>query len=103
MEGYANGDRQRIMTLDDVEFLRRFLLHVLPKGFMRIRYYGFLAKRHRTDKLERIRLLLSQQPLSSSEPRVCSPGEREDDHVVDSNEPPCVRVVVACPTRRGEL
>ena len=40
---YRNGNKQRTMTLDAVEFLRRFLLHVLPNGFMRIRYYGFLA------------------------------------------------------------
>jgi len=44
---YAQQGRQRTMTLDAVEFLRRFLLHVLPKGFMRIRYYGFLANRNR--------------------------------------------------------
>jgi hypothetical protein len=35
------------MTLDAVEFLRRFLLHVLPRGFMHIRYYGYLANRNR--------------------------------------------------------
>lgn len=57
---YANGNRQRNMTLDAVEFLRRFLLHVLPKGFMRVRYYGFLANRNRADKLTRIRRLLAQ-------------------------------------------
>ena len=40
---YAQGGQQREMTLDALEFLRRFLLHALPKGFVRIRYYGFLA------------------------------------------------------------
>jgi hypothetical protein len=55
---YANGNQQRTMTLDGVEFLRRFLLHVLPKGFMRIRYYGFLANRHRKEKLALCRKLL---------------------------------------------
>jgi hypothetical protein len=39
------------MTIDDVEFTRRFLLHVLPGGFMRIRYYGFLANRVRGERL----------------------------------------------------
>jgi hypothetical protein len=38
-----NGNRQRTCTLDAILFLRRFLVQVLPKGFMRIRYYGFLA------------------------------------------------------------
>jgi hypothetical protein len=48
---YKHGNRQRTCTLDAVQFLRRFLLHVLPKGFMRIRYYGFLANRHRREKI----------------------------------------------------
>jgi hypothetical protein len=55
---YANGNRQRTMTLDAVEFLRRFLLHVLPRRFMRIRYYGFLANRHRKEKVALCRKLL---------------------------------------------
>jgi hypothetical protein len=57
---YARGERQRTMTLDAVEFLRRFLLHVLPKGFTRIRQYGLLANRIRAAKLERCRYLLGQ-------------------------------------------
>jgi len=44
---YAHGHRTRTMTLDAHEFLRRFLLHVLPAGFGRIRYFGLLANRHR--------------------------------------------------------
>jgi len=40
---YAQGGQQREMPLDTLEFTRRFLLHVLPKGFVRIPYYGFLA------------------------------------------------------------
>ena len=47
---YAHGNQKRTMTLSSVEFIRRFLLHVLPTGFMRIRYYGFLANRHRAEK-----------------------------------------------------
>lgn len=46
------------MTLDGVEFLRRFLLHVLPAGFVRIRYYGLLANRYRAQNLARCRALL---------------------------------------------
>ena len=57
---YARGRRQRTMTLNAVEFLRRFLLHVLPKGFTRIRHYGLLANRIRATKLERCRYLLGQ-------------------------------------------
>jgi Putative transposase/Transposase zinc-binding domain len=55
---YAHGSRQGIMTLDAVEFVRRFLMHVLPSGFMRVRHYGLLANRHRQEKLTRCRELL---------------------------------------------
>jgi hypothetical protein len=55
---YANGNRKRTMTLDSLEFLRRFLLHVLPSGFMRVRYYGFLANRNRTDNILLARRLI---------------------------------------------
>ena len=49
------------MTLDADEFMRRFLLHVLPGGFHRIRHYGLLANGHRTASLARIRELLGQE------------------------------------------
>ena len=61
---YAQGSSHRIMTLDAFEFLRRFLLHVLPRGFMHIRYYGFLANRNRHQKLQRIRSLLGTEEAS---------------------------------------
>ena len=56
------ADTQQTMTLDAPEFIRRFLLHVLPPGFHRIRYYGFLGNRHRTEKLDRCRQLLGAAP-----------------------------------------
>jgi hypothetical protein len=62
---YAHHNVQRTMSLDPLEFLRRFLLHVLPSGFMRIRYYGFLANRHRAEKLQRVRLLLRDETSST--------------------------------------
>jgi hypothetical protein len=55
---YRDHDRQKIMTLDADEFIRRFLLHVLPDGFQRIRHYGFLGHRHRRAKLTLCRQLL---------------------------------------------
>jgi len=59
-----DGNRTRTMTLHADEFIRRFLLHVLPNGFMRIRHFGFLANRSRKQKLDRCRALLGldQQP-----------------------------------------
>jgi hypothetical protein len=54
------------MTLDAVEFLRRFLQHVLPKGFMKIRHYGLLASRHRQEKLQRSRQLLLPVNLAAA-------------------------------------
>ena len=47
----AHNNEQKLMTLSLDEFLRRFLLHLLPKGFVRIRHFGFLASRHRTQLL----------------------------------------------------
>jgi Putative transposase/Transposase zinc-binding domain len=63
---YAHGNKKRKMTLTADEFLRRFLLHVLPKGFVRIRFFGFLANRRRASLLPLCRQLLAAQPRSSS-------------------------------------
>jgi hypothetical protein len=55
---YRQAGEHRTMTLEAEEFIRRFLLHVLPSGFQRIRYYGFLGNRYRQRKLARCRQLL---------------------------------------------
>jgi Putative transposase/Transposase zinc-binding domain len=55
---YRAGNKSKVMTLDAEEFIRRFLLHVLPKGFRRIRHFGFLANACRAVKLARIRAAL---------------------------------------------
>src|SRR5262249_58996151 len=59
---YAAGNVAKTMTLDAVEFTRRFLLHVLPGGFVRIRHYGFLANRLRREKLPPRPALLAMGP-----------------------------------------
>ena len=56
---YRHESRRKVMRLDAQEFVRRFLLHVLPTGFQRIRHYGLLANRHREIKLEHCRQLLA--------------------------------------------
>jgi len=55
---YADGNQIKTMTLDAVEFIRRFLLHVLPSGFVHIRHFGFLANRSRKAKLALCQSLL---------------------------------------------
>jgi Putative transposase/Transposase zinc-binding domain len=80
---YAQQSRQRTMTLPAAEFIRRFLLHVLPAGFMRIRHYGYLANRHRRQKLELCRRLLGSAAPSNSpdtEPadKSCEPGHETE-------------------------
>ena len=55
---YADDHRQKSMTLDAAEFLRRFVQHVLPTGFVKVRHYGLLANRHRAERLALCRRLL---------------------------------------------
>jgi len=55
---YQRGHRLRTLTLDAVEFLRRLMLHVPPRGFHRLRHFGFLANRVRQEKLAQCRALL---------------------------------------------
>jgi predicted Zn-ribbon and HTH transcriptional regulator len=61
---YAHGNKKRTMTLSAQEFLRRFLLHVLPRGFVRIRSFGFLANRRRAQLLPLCQHLLLDNPKS---------------------------------------
>jgi hypothetical protein len=56
----ADGNRQKLMTIDAVEFIRRFLLHVLPRGFVKIRHFGFLANRNRRQALALCRTILPE-------------------------------------------
>ncbi len=77
---YANNQQSKILSLSSSEFIRRFLMHTLPSGFVRIRYYGFLANRHRNERLEKCRDLLgvtsvptpmiqeTQTPAENSDP-----------------------------------
>ena len=73
---YRDDSQQKTMTLSADEFIRRFLLHVLPEGFHRIRYYGFLGNRHRKQKLELCRRLLGMAPRDETAPT----DEAEQDY-----------------------
>jgi hypothetical protein len=59
---YAHGGKKRKMTLTGEEFIRRFLLHVLPKGLVRIRHYGWMANRCRRERAALCRALLGAEP-----------------------------------------
>jgi hypothetical protein len=67
---YAHGNRPRAMTLGGDEFLRRFLMHAVPKGFVRIRHFGLLGNRNRTETLARCRSLLHKCSEGNVDPEV---------------------------------
>jgi hypothetical protein len=76
---YAEGNRQKVMALEAVEFIRRFLLHVVPSGFVRIRHYGLQANRVRAENLARCRALLgvAQQSGGGAAPKEAHQSEPE--------------------------
>jgi predicted Zn-ribbon and HTH transcriptional regulator len=83
---YRDGNRKKVMTLSVSEFMRRFLLHVLPEGFKRIRFYGFLSNAHKKENLREIRRLLS----CDIEPQLPSPAfVAEAFEVVGNRCPRC--------------
>jgi hypothetical protein len=67
------------MRLSQVEFIRRFLLHVLPTGFVRIRYFGFLGQAAKKERLQRCRELLGVLPQEQEEAAVNRSGTVEID------------------------
>lgn len=75
---YRDGDAQKTMTLAAEEFIRRFLLHMLPPGLQRIRYYGFLGNRHRQEKLEQCRRLLEMAPITPPDTDIDPPADYRD-------------------------
>jgi len=81
---YNDGGAARVMALDGSEFLRRFVQHVLPGGFVRIRSYGFLANTHRTNKLALARFHLGVLPTA--------------DDLVELRDEATTVVTRACPT-----
>jgi hypothetical protein len=94
---YRNSNQQRTMTLSAEEFIRRFLLHVLPRGFHRIRYYGFLGNRFRQEILARCRHL-----LGVALPQV--PPKQSADDCHDRHEELTGTSLRICPIcRRGHM
>ena len=87
---YAAISEIKTMTLETQEFARRFLLHVLPRGFVRVRYYGFLANCCRTEKLAICRRLLSEEkPEPASGAAVPQDDLQHDSAIVRTICPHC--------------
>jgi len=91
---YADSHHEKTMTLDAGEFLRRFVTHVLPAGFTKIRHYGLLANRFRAERLAIARRLLLAKALESL------PGPRPVEAYFV--EPPHHRGCERCGSRRLE-
>ena len=70
---YSHGKKKRKMTITADEFLRRFLLHVLPRGFVRIRHFGFLSARRRRDSIAVCRQVLAEEPRPPSPTPTATP------------------------------
>ncbi len=96
-----SGDRMKVMRLNTSEFIRRFLIHILPSGFHRIRHTGFLANGIRRNRIEMIRRLLDLNPNADL--------KTDDNHCADANEkeqacPKCGGVMIVVETfKRGQL
>jgi hypothetical protein len=92
---YADHNVHKEMTLPAAEFLRRFFLHVVPRGFMRIRHYGILANRHRKQKLARSRELLGVTAIIVSEPPIETPVTNTHSEDLDDND--TQQLLAPCP------
>jgi hypothetical protein len=98
---YADRNASKVMTIDGVEFVRRFLQHVLPTGFVRIRHFGFLANRSRDEKLTQCRALLGAQSVQSIESRDEQPIEATSTkRAVDGDEGVELKSPRCCPVCR---
>jgi hypothetical protein len=99
---YAEHARHKTLQLEGEEFVRRFLLHILPRGFARIRHYGFLANRNREKKLAQIRRAVAKAP---TEARDKEPSTSEACYPCPVCKAGCLRLVDVRPAgrRREEL
>jgi len=80
---------RKTMTLTVHEFIRRFLLHVLPDGFHRIRHYGLLASNRRADTIARIREIIAAPIPAAARQEHHAGGRVEMDEPTSDNRPPC--------------
>ena len=78
---YKRGRQLRTCTLKAVEFLRRLMLHVLPKGLHKVRYFGLMANRHRSQKLAHCRTLLDQAASATQASEMSEPNPIQADEL----------------------
>jgi hypothetical protein len=89
---YADDNQRKTMTLTAAEFIRRFLLHVLPAGFVHIRHYGFLANRNRKERLALCRSLLHTGQTTIEASADSSTDSRSADSKETSHQCPVCKV-----------
>ncbi len=90
---YSDDQRSKVLSLSSSEFTRRFLMHTLPSGFVRIRYYGFLANRYRNERLEKCRRLLG---VTSAATSTVQEAQTAQTPVEISDPPPSPNTCPAC-------
>ena len=89
---YSDDQQSKVLSLSSSEFIRRFLMHTLPSGFVRIRYYGFLANRYRNERLEKCRHLLGVTSVPAS-----TTTAKESQTPVENSDPaPSPKTCPAC-------
>jgi hypothetical protein len=95
----ANGHyRQKVMTLTADEFIRRFLIHVLPGGFHRIRHYGIFANRQRADNLSKARELLhADEPMTTNDGAEDSSDEPASTYICRVCSGPMIVIEILLP------
>ena len=84
-------ERYKVMTLDAHEFIRRFLMHVLPQGFHRIRYYGLLTSQTRAKNIARVRQLLALPliPVDAINAKASTSAQPEEPKAPEHSCPCC--------------
>lgn len=93
---YRDG-KQKVLQLGGEEFLRRYLLHVLPKGFMRVRHYGFLANRCRRDNATRITAAIHRQSTQTKENIAVNSDTGKQVAMPDSTDEKMTTDTTCCP------
>lgn len=86
---YSDGSQNKLMTLDSLEFIRRFLLHILPDNFVKIRHYGLLSNRNRKIKLKYCQEILGQ---NQEEKDYTQRATSDFEKIQDMNRCPCCRI-----------